>query len=152
MVIGAFSIIYGAFAALAQTDFKRLVAYSSVSHMGYVIIGLAVWKINEAGGVANKDYWHMGMNGAMFQMLAHGVSSAGMFFMVGVIYDRVHHRDLNQFGGLMSKMPLYSGLGGGHLLRRVWVCRACAGSSAKSSSCLAVGVTRRCWRSSPPPA
>ncbi len=110
VVIGAFSIIYGAFAALAQTDFKRLVAYSSVSHMGYVIIGLAVWKINEAGGVANKDYWHMGMNGAMFQMLAHGVSSAGMFFMVGVIYDRVHHRDLNQFGGLMSKMPLYSAL------------------------------------------
>ncbi len=110
VVIGAFSIIYGAFAALAQTDFKRLVAYSSVSHMGYVIIGLAVWKINEAGGVANKDFWHMGMNGAMFQMLAHGVSSAGMFFMVGVLYDRVHHRDLNQFGGLMSKMPLYSAL------------------------------------------
>ena len=52
----------------------------------------------------------MGMNGAMFQMLAHGISSAGMFFMVGVIYDRVHHRDLNQFGGLASLMPWYSGL------------------------------------------
>ena len=52
----------------------------------------------------------MGMNGAMFQMIAHGISSAGMFFMVGVIYDRVHHRDLNQFGGLMGLMPLYSGL------------------------------------------
>lgn len=110
VLIGAFSIIYGAFAALAQTDFKRLVAYSSVSHMGYVIIGLAVWKINDAGQLANQDYWHMGINGAMFQMLAHGVSSAGMFFMVGVIYDRVHHRDLNQFGGLMSKMPVYSAL------------------------------------------
>lgn len=110
VAIGAFSIIYGAFAALAQTDFKRLVAYSSVSHMGYVIIGLAIWSLNENGGLANKDYWHMGMNGAMFQMLAHGVSSAGMFFMVGVIYDRVHHRDLNQFGGLMGKMPLYSAL------------------------------------------
>lgn len=108
--IGAFSIIYGAFAALAQTDFKRLVAYSSVSHMGYVIIGLAVWKLTETGDLANADYWHMGMNGAMFQMLAHGVSSAGMFFMVGVIYDRVHHRDLNQFGGLMGKMPVYSAL------------------------------------------
>jgi NADH-quinone oxidoreductase subunit M len=55
----------------------------------------------------------MGLNGAMFQMIAHGISSAGMFFMVGVIYDRAHHRDLNRFGGLMGKMPLYSGLSAG---------------------------------------
>src|SRR5580704_7021606 len=111
VVIGTVSIIYGAFAAMAQTDFKRLVAYSSVSHMGYVILGIAVWKISEASGAAiGKNYWLMGMNGAMFQMLAHGISSAGMFFMVGVIYDRVHHRDLNQFGGLMGLMPLYSAL------------------------------------------
>jgi len=107
VVIGAVSIIYGALAAMAQTDFKRLVAYSSVSHMGYVIIGVAVWKIHEVQGTG---YWAMGMNGAMFQMLAHGISSAGMFFMVGVIYDRVHHRDLNQFGGLFGLMPLYSAL------------------------------------------
>ena len=112
--IGVFSIIYGALAALAQTDFKRLVAYSSVSHMGYVLIGLGVWKIGEAAGsTINRDMWLMGINGAMFQMIAHGVSSAGMFFMVGVIYDRVHHRDLNQFGGLMGRMPLYSGLAAG---------------------------------------
>ena len=52
----------------------------------------------------------MGMNGAMFQMLAHGISSAGMFFMVGVIYERVHHRNLDQFGGLFARMPVYSGL------------------------------------------
>jgi NADH-quinone oxidoreductase subunit M len=111
VAIGAFSIIYGAFAALAQTDFKRLVAYSSVSHMGYVLIGLAVWKINEANGdTINDTYWQMGINGAMFQMIAHGISSTGMFFMVGVVYDRVHHRDLNKFGGLMQKMPLYSAL------------------------------------------
>ena len=110
-IIGTVSIIYGAFAAMAQTDFKRLVAYSSVSHMGYVILGIAVWKISETSGAAiGKNYWLMGMNGAMFQMLAHGISSAGMFFMVGVMYDRVHHRDLNQFGGLMGLMPLYSGL------------------------------------------
>ncbi|MBT4866878.1 MAG: NADH-quinone oxidoreductase subunit M [Planctomycetaceae bacterium] len=110
-LIGAVSIIYGAFAAMAQTDFKRLVAYSSVSHMGYVLLGIAVWKINEdTGATIGSEYWLMGMNGAMFQMLAHGVSSAGMFFMVGVIYDRVHHRDLNQFGGLMGLMPFYSGL------------------------------------------
>ncbi|GAB4144910.1 MAG: NADH-quinone oxidoreductase subunit M [Planctomycetaceae bacterium] len=110
VTIGVISIIYGAFAALAQTDFKRMVAYSSVSHMGYVLIGIAVWKIGETGGTEGMNYWQMGMNGAMFQMLAHGVSSAGMFFMVGVIYDRVHHRDLNQFGGLMGLMPLYSAL------------------------------------------
>jgi len=111
VVIGVVSIIYGAFAAMAQTDFKRLVAYSSVSHMGYVLVGIGVWKISETtGAIVGKDYWLMGMNGAMFQMLAHGVSSAGMFFMVGVIYDRVHHRDLNKFGGLVGLMPLYSGL------------------------------------------
>ncbi|HID21622.1 MAG TPA: NADH-quinone oxidoreductase subunit M, partial [Planctomycetaceae bacterium] len=110
VVIGVVSIIYGAFAAMAQTDFKRLVAYSSVSHMGYVILGLAVWKISGSGTTIGKDYWIMGMNGAMFQMLAHGISSAGMFFMVGVVYDRVHHRDLDRFGGLFGKMPLYSGL------------------------------------------
>ncbi len=111
VAIGVISIIYGAFAALAQTDFKRMVAYSSVSHMGYVLLGIAVWKISEVTGVAEgRDYWLMGMNGAMFQMIAHGVSSPGMFFMVGVIYDRVHHRDLNQFGGLSGLMPNYSGM------------------------------------------
>ncbi|MEO2036264.1 MAG: NADH-quinone oxidoreductase subunit M, partial [Planctomycetaceae bacterium] len=77
VAIGVISIIYGAFAALAQTDFKRLVAYSSVSHMGYVLVGLAVWKINEGTGqTVNPDMWNMGISGAMFQMLAHGVSSA----------------------------------------------------------------------------
>jgi NADH-quinone oxidoreductase subunit M len=110
VVLGAISIIYGALAALAQTDFKRLVAYSSVSHMGYVLLGIAVWKIGENGAASGSDYWSMGMNGAIFQMIGHGISSAGMFFMVGVIYDRVHHRDLNKFGGLMSLMPLYGGL------------------------------------------
>jgi NADH-quinone oxidoreductase subunit M len=111
VILGVFSILYGAFAAMAQTDFKRLVAYSSVSHMGYVLLGIAVWKLTEATGeTVGRDYWQMGMNGAMFQMIAHGVSSPGMFFMVGVIYERVHHRDLNQFGGLMGLMPLYSGL------------------------------------------
>jgi NADH-quinone oxidoreductase subunit M len=107
--IGVISMVYGAFAALAQTDFKRLVAYSSVSHMGYVVLGLGVWSA-VAGTGYNPDYWKMGMNGAMFQMIAHGISSAGMFFMVGVVYDRVHHRNLNEFGGLFGKMPVYSGL------------------------------------------
>ena len=107
--LGVVSMVYGAFAAMAQTDFKRLVAYSSVSHMGYVVLGLGVWSISGATGMTG-DYWKMGMNGAMFQMIAHGISSAGMFFLVGVIYDRVHHRNINDFGGLFGKMPVYTGI------------------------------------------
>ncbi|HEX3724675.1 MAG TPA: NADH-quinone oxidoreductase subunit M, partial [Pirellulales bacterium] len=107
--LGVVSMVYGAFAALAQKDFKRLVAYSSVSHMGYVVLGIGVWSA-VAGYEFNPDAWKMGMNGAMFQMLAHGISSPAMFFMVGVIYDRVHHRNLDQFGGLFARMPVYSGL------------------------------------------
>ena len=105
--IGALSMVYGAFAALAQTDFKRMVAYSSVSHMGYVVMGLGVWSAT-LGTVYDPTSWSMGVKGAMFQMIGHGVSSAGMFFMVGIIYDRVHHRNLNEFGGIMGKMPLYT--------------------------------------------
>jgi NADH-quinone oxidoreductase subunit M len=93
-VLGVISIVYGAFVALGQTDFKRLVAYSSVSHMGYVLLGfsaLTVW----------------GMNGAALQMFNHGTSSAASFLVVGVIYDRAHHRDLNGFGGISQVMPRY---------------------------------------------
>ncbi|MFL5329034.1 MAG: NuoM family protein [Gemmataceae bacterium] len=100
---GVINIVYGAFAAMAQTDFKKLVAYSSVSHMGYVILGIAVWS-------TRSQHWEWGMNGAMFQMIAHGVTSAAMFFMVGVIYDRAHHRNLDNFRGLMEPMPFYGGL------------------------------------------
>ena len=95
---------------MAQTDFKRLVAYSSVSHMGYVVLGLGVWSIGNGPTGMTGDYWKMGMNGAMFQMIAHGISSAGMFFLVGVIYERVHHRNLDDFGGLFGKMPVYTGI------------------------------------------
>ncbi len=102
-IFGVINIVYGAFAAMAQTDFKKLVAYSSVSHMGYVILGIAVWS-------AHSQHWEWGMNGAMFQMIAHGVTSAAMFFCVGVIYDRAHHRDLNNFRGLMEPMPFYGGI------------------------------------------
>lgn len=109
--MGVISIIYGALAAMAQTDFKRLVAYSSVSHMGYVLLGLGAWKVSEATGAAiGRDQWEMGVNAAMYQMIGHGISSAGMFFVVGVVYDRVHHRDLNRFGGLAGIMPEYTGL------------------------------------------
>jgi NADH-quinone oxidoreductase subunit M len=103
-LFGIINIVYGAFAAMAQTDFKKLVAYSSISHMGYVILGIAVWS------TTGPQYWSWGMNGAMYQMLAHGISSAGMFFLVGVIYDRAHHRNLDNFRGLYEPMPLYGGI------------------------------------------
>jgi len=102
-VIGVVGLFWGALAALAQTDFKRLVAYSSVSHMGYVLLGLAA-------GTLGADAWALGATGAAFQMVAHGVTSAGLFFAVGLVYDRVHHRDLEKLGGLMNRMPLASGM------------------------------------------
>ncbi len=95
--VGVVSIIYGALCAMAQTDFKKLVAYSSVSHMGYVLLGIAVMTSN-------------GFRGAMFQMIAHGISSPMCFFLVGVIYDRAHHREINRFGGLWLTMPRYSSM------------------------------------------
>jgi NADH-quinone oxidoreductase subunit M len=104
-LLGIINIVYGAFTAMAQTDFKKLVAYSSISHMGYVILGIAVWSVPE-----KSQYWAWGMNGAMYQMIAHGITSAGMFFLVGVIYDRAHHRNLDNFRGLYEPMPLYGGI------------------------------------------
>ncbi len=103
--LGVFSILYGALVAMAQTDFKKLVAYSSVSHMGYVTLGLAVMNTT-----SDPRYYAYGVNGAMFMMLAHGITSAGMFFLVGVIYDRAHTRDLNKLGGLNNIMPLYGAI------------------------------------------
>src|SRR5271157_651679 len=110
--LGVFSILYGALVAMAQTDFKKLVAYSSVSHMGYVTLGMAVMSIFAADGLTKADprYYAYGVNGAMFMMLAHGITSAGMFFLVGVIYDRAHTRDLNKLGGLNNIMPLYGAI------------------------------------------
>jgi NADH-quinone oxidoreductase subunit M len=95
-IIGVVSIIYGALCAMSQTDFKKLVAYSSVSHMGFVVLGAAV--MTDAA-----------TNGALFMMVAHGITSAMMFFVVGVVYDRAHHRELSRFGGLATTMPVYTG-------------------------------------------
>ncbi len=103
--LGVFSILYGALVAMAQTDFKKLVAYSSVSHMGYVTLGLAAMNLS-----ASPQFYAYGVNGAMFMMLAHGITSAGMFFLVGVIYDRAHTRDLKKLGGLNNIMPLYGAI------------------------------------------
>jgi NADH-quinone oxidoreductase subunit M len=100
--LGVFSILYGALVAMAQTDFKKLVAYSSVSHMGYVTLGMAVMTLT-----GDPRYYAYGVNGAMFMMIAHGITSTGMFFLVGVIYERAHTRDLKKLGGLFNYMPGY---------------------------------------------
>ena len=92
--IGIFSIIYGALCSLAQDDWKKLVAYSSVSHMGYVTLGIAVLTPTA-------------FNGAYFEMIAHGITSALMFFLVGVAYDRAHHRQIDRFGGMWLQWPSY---------------------------------------------
>lgn len=105
--LGVFNILYGALVAMAQTDFKKLVAYSSVSHMGYVTLGMAVMTLAGGGPDYDPRYYAYGVNGAMFMMIAHGVTSTGMFFLVGVIYERAHTRDLNKLGGLANNMPLY---------------------------------------------
>ena len=93
-LLGMINIVYGAFVALAQTDFKRLVAYSSVSHMGFVLLGLA-------------SLTPEGLNGAMLQMFSHGVITGAMFLLVGALYDRTHTRDLAAFGGLSARVPVY---------------------------------------------
>ena len=99
------AIIFGAFGSLGQTDFKRLVAYSSVNHMGFVVLGIAA-----AGLAAGTADAHIAMSGAVLQMFNHGLSAAGMFFLVGVIYERTHTRNLEEFGGLFPLVPIYGGI------------------------------------------
>jgi len=95
-LFGMINIIYGAFAAMAQKDYKKLIAYSSISHMGYVLLGMASLSTT-------------GLNGAVLQMFNHGTITAMLFLIVGVVYDRTHTRGLNDFGGLANQMPVYTG-------------------------------------------
>lgn len=99
------AIVFGAFGSYGQTDFKRLVAYSSVNHMGFVVLGIAA-----AGLAAGTLDAHIAMSGAVLQMFNHGLSAAGMFFLVGVIYERTHTRDLGKYGGLFPLVPVYGGI------------------------------------------
>jgi NADH-quinone oxidoreductase subunit M len=103
--LATLAIILGALGAWGQNDFKRLVAYSSINHMGFVILGISV-----AAYAQNTQDAVIAVNGAVLQMLMHGLSSAGMFFLVGVVYERSHTRDLNNFGGLLALLPKYGGI------------------------------------------
>jgi NADH-quinone oxidoreductase subunit M len=93
--MSAIAIVYTSLVALAQSDMKKLIAYSSVAHMGYVTIG--VFTFNQQG-----------VDGAIFQMLSHGFISGALFLIVGVIYDRMHTREIDAYGGLVNRMPAYA--------------------------------------------
>jgi NADH-quinone oxidoreductase subunit M len=95
MALGAFGIVYGALLAMAQTDLKRLVACSSVSHLGYVVLGL--FALTQAG-----------LRGSLLQMVNHGLSTGLLFLLVGMIYERRHTRALDAFGGIAAVMPLFA--------------------------------------------
>ena len=93
--LGVIAVIYTSLVALAQTDMKKLIAYSSVAHMGVVMIGIFTFNAQ-------------GIQGALFQMLSHGIVSAALFLCVGVVYDRIHTRDIDRYGGLAQRMPAYA--------------------------------------------
>jgi NADH-quinone oxidoreductase subunit M len=98
MALGVVGILYGAKLAFAQTDLKRLVAYTSVSHMGFVILG--VFSFNE-----------LAYQGVVIQMVAHGISTGALFVLVGQLYERIHTRDINRMGGLWEKVPVMGSIG-----------------------------------------
>jgi len=93
--MSAIAIVYTSLVALVQTDMKKLIAYSSVAHMGFVTMGIFA---------ANQQ----GVDGAIFQMISHGFISGALFLCVGVIYDRMHTREIEAYGGLVNRMPAYA--------------------------------------------
>jgi NADH-quinone oxidoreductase subunit M len=95
MLIGAVGIIYGALVAMVQPDVKKLVAYSSVSHMGYILLGLFAFNA-------------YGMTGGLYQMLNHGISTGALFILIGMIYERTHSREISKYGGLAGVLPLFT--------------------------------------------
>jgi len=135
-IFACLSIVLGAFAAWGQNDFKKLVAYSSINHMGFVAMGIAAVALVSAGGPVAQEMAHgaaeaahgaeaaghaamavdhslsaiIATNGAVLQMITHGLSSAAMFALVGVVYERAHTRDLTRFGGLWTIMPKYGAI------------------------------------------
>lgn len=95
--LSVIAIIYTSLVALAQTDLKKLIAYSSIAHMGFVTLGIFTFNTQ-------------GVEGAIFQMLSHGIISAGLFLCVGVLYDRLHTHEIAAFGGLVNRMPIYAAI------------------------------------------
>jgi len=106
-VLAMISIVYGALVAMAQQDFKKLIAYSSVNHMGYVMLGFAAGAGLTGANAVDKA---IALNGAVLQMFNHGIITGALFLLVGVIYERTHNRDLTKYGGIWPKTPVYGGV------------------------------------------
>ena len=109
-LLGMINVIWGAMCALAQKDLKKMVAYSSINHMGYLLLGMAAVIAGGSANGSNLMAAQAGINGAVFQMFNHGTISAMLFILVGVIYEQAHHRDIEGFGGLASQMPIYTAI------------------------------------------
>jgi NADH-quinone oxidoreductase subunit M len=115
MALGVVGVVYGALVAMAQGDLKKLIAYSSVNHMGYVMMGVAAVAALQPGrGWVTAPSQILAAQtaaaGAIYVMIAHGIITGALFLLVGVLYDRTHTRDLTAFGGLGSQMPAYGGM------------------------------------------
>jgi NADH-quinone oxidoreductase subunit M len=95
VVLALIGIVYGALVAMVQPNMKKLIAYSSISHLGFVVLGIF-------------SFTQAGLNGAMFIMLAHGVSTGGLFMLAGILYERRHTYEISEFGGLATPMPTYA--------------------------------------------
>jgi NADH-quinone oxidoreductase subunit M len=104
IIIAVFTALYGAFVALAQTDIKRMVAYTSVNHMGYLVFGVAI------AAVTTTTSGMIALDGAILQMISHGVVTGVLFLLVGALQDRTKTRDMDQMGGLLKAYPLLSGM------------------------------------------
>ncbi len=105
MLLALLSLVYGALAALAQSDLKRLIAYTSVNHMGFVLLGVAVWGLSDDPGVRQ-----LALSGAVLQTVSHGLLTGGMFFLAGILQQQADTREMARFGGLLGRLPTYSGL------------------------------------------
>jgi NADH-quinone oxidoreductase subunit M len=95
MILALIGIVYGALVAMVQPNMKKLIAYSSVSHLGFVVLGIF-------------SFTQSGLNGAMFVMLAHGISTGGLFMLAGILHERRHTYEISEFGGLATPMPVYA--------------------------------------------
>jgi len=100
LAVGVVSALYGAFAALAQTDLKKMVAYTSINHMGYVVIGVAVAAMSMDPRIRT-----IALDGATLQLISHGLVTGALFFLLGMLQDRAHTRDMGEFGGLLGRVP-----------------------------------------------
>lgn len=94
-ILSLLSVIYASLVTIRQNDLKRIIAYSSVAHMNLIVLGLF-------------SFTHQGLDGAIYLMICHGIVSSGLFFCIGILYDRYHTRSLKQYSGLVQVMPLYA--------------------------------------------